>query len=298
MKRLFSLCFLVTYTLFSWVASGQSDFDKVEIQTTKLTQNIHMLTGMGGNLGVISGPDGVFLIDDQFAPLSDKIRAAIKKISDQPIRFVLNTHWHFDHTGGNENLGKLGSIIVAHQNVRKRLSVDNFIKAFGREVPVQPKEGLPIITFSEQVSFHLNGEDIEVVHVQDAHTDGDSVIFFKAANVIHTGDVFFNKTYPFIDTQHGGSLAGTLSAIDMILKRSNKHTKIIPGHGPLATIKDLKAYKKMLLDVQETLTKMKEQGKTLEQVQAAKPTAKYDEVWGKGWLSPEKFVEIVYSSLN
>ena len=186
-------------------AHAQQNFEKVEIKTQKLTDSIYMLIGAGGNMGLSIGADGVFLIDDQFAPLTPKIEAAIKALTPKPVGFVINTHWHSDHTGGNVNLGKAGALIVAHDNVRKRLSSDQFIELLrAKEVPMA-KEGLPVITFSQSVNFHLNGDDIAVFHVPNAHTDGDAIIHFRKANIVHMGDVFFNGFYPFIDFSSGGT---------------------------------------------------------------------------------------------
>ncbi len=257
-----------------------------------------MMTGSGGNLGVSVGEDAVFVIDDQFAPLTPKILAAIAKLTSKPVKFVLNTHWHFDHTGGNENLGKAGAIIVAHENVRKRLSTEGFIEFLGMKTKPEPKIALPIATFTRDVTFHLNGDELVVTHVPRAHTDGDSIVEFKKSNVVHMGDTFFNKLYPFIDSSSGGTVAGVLAAVDGVLKTAGDGTKIIPGHGPLGSKADLKAYRDMLAAVSGNIRGQIRAGKTLEQVIASKPTAKYDEVWGKGFLPPEKFVEMLYGNLK
>ena len=220
------------------VAAQADRFDKVEIRTTKLAESIYMLEGEGGNIGVSAGADGVFLIDDQFAPLTPRILAAIKAISDKPVRFLLNTHWHFDHTGGNENLGKAGVVIIAQDNVRKRLSsrtaIEFFKSAYGPSAPA----GLPVITFNDTVTFHLNGDDATAVHVANAHTDGDSIIHFRNANVVHMGDTYFSGLYPFIDTGTNGSVKGVIAAVDRVLGMLDDTTKIIPGHGPLSGKRD------------------------------------------------------------
>src|SRR5262249_24208164 len=214
-------------------------FSKVEIQTEKLSDTVYMMTGAGGNLGVSAGEDGVFVIDSQFAPLTPKIQAAITRVSSKPVKFVLNTHWHFDHTGGNENLGKAGAVIVAQENVRKRLSKEGFIAFLGMKTKAEPPIALPVVTFTRDLNLQLNGEEIRAFHAPRAHTDGDSVVVFAKSDVIHAGDVFFNKLYPFIDTSSGGSVAGVLAAADRILRMASDKTKIIPGHGPLATKADL-----------------------------------------------------------
>jgi glyoxylase-like metal-dependent hydrolase (beta-lactamase superfamily II) len=291
---------LAAYTtaLLAAAASAQQDFSKVEIQTEKLANTVYMMTGSGGNLGVSVGEDAVFVIDDQFAPLTPKIQAAIAKLSSKPVKFVLNTHWHFDHTGGNENLGKAGVIIVAHENVRKRLSIEGFIAFFGMRTKPEPQIALPVVTFTRDISFHLNGDELVVTHAPRAHTDGDSIVRFGKSNVVHMGDTFFNKLYPFIDTSSGGTVAGVLAAADGVLRTAGDDTKIIPGHGPLASKADLKAYREMLAAVSGNIRGQLKAGKTLEQVIASKPTAMYDAVWGKGFLAPEKFVEMLYGNLK
>jgi cyclase len=283
---------------FAAAAFAQQDFSKVEIETQKLADTVYMMTGAGGNLGVSVGEDAVFVIDDQFAPLTPKILAAIAKLSSKPVQFVLNTHWHFDHTGGNENLGKAGAIIIAHENVRKRLSTEGFIEFLGMKTKPEPKIALPIVTFTRGVTFHLNGDDLVVTHVPRAHTDGDSIVEFRKSNVVHMGDTFFNKLYPFIDTSSGGSVAGVLAAADGVLRTAGDDTKIIPGHGPLGSKADLKAFRDMLAAISGNIRAQIKAGKKLDQVVASKPTAKYDEVWGNGFLAPEKFVTMLYGNIK
>lgn len=293
--------FLTTLGFFFLVSflslRAQDDFSKVEIKSQKLSDNIYMFEGSGGNIGVVAGEDGFFIIDDQFAPLTKKIKQALKKISNKPVKFLLNTHWHYDHTGGNENFGASGAVIVAHENVRKRLSVDQFIAAFNKKVPATKKVGLPIVSFTRDIKFHLNNEDIEVFHVQPAHTDGDSVVRFRKANVIHTGDIFFNGIYPFIDASSGGKIDGMIKAAETILSMCNKDTKIIPGHGPLAAPRQLKKYIAMLKEAKATISQLKASGKTRKQIVAANPLTSLNETWGGGFLSPDQFVGIVFDSL-
>ena len=284
--------------LFTAAAFAQEDFSKVEIRTEKLSDNVYMMTGSGGNLGVSVGDDGVFLIDSQFAPLTPKIQAAIAKLSARPVRFLLNTHWHFDHTGGNENLGKAGAVIVAQDNVKKRLSTEGFIAFFNMKTKPEPRIALPVVTFTRDLNLYLNGDDIRAFHAPNAHTDGDTVVQFAKSDVIHMGDTFFNKMYPFIDTSSGGSVAGVLAAADRALKLAGDKTKIIPGHGPLGTKADLKAYRDMLAAVSGQVAAQIKQGKKLEEVVASKPTAKLDAAWGKGFLTPDKFVEMLYGNLK
>ena len=279
-------------------ALAQDGFEEVVVEATPVRAGIHMLTGRGGNMAVLVGEDGAFLIDDQFAPLSAKILRTIGRLTDRPVRFVLNTHWHSDHTGGNEDLGKAGAVLVAHENVRRRLSTEQFMAAFGRKVPPSPPGALPQVTFADGVTFHWNGQTVRVTHVADAHTDGDAVITFAEANVIHTGDIFFNGSYPFIDGSAGGSFDGVLAAARGILARCDEETRLIPGHGPLAGKAELEAYVTMLEAVRERLLARIAAGETAEQVVAAKPTADLDPTWGGGFLAPDVWVRIVYDLLK
>ncbi|HEX6199870.1 MAG TPA: MBL fold metallo-hydrolase [Thermoanaerobaculia bacterium] len=277
---------------------AQQDMSDVEIETHLAGDGVWMLVGRGGNIGVSAGEDGVFLIDDQYAPLTEKIRAAVAKINDRPIRFVLNTHWHGDHTGGNENLGRAGALIVAHDNVRERMSVEQFMERFDRTVPPSPPAALPVITYTDAVTFHLNGDEIHAFHVAPAHTDGDSVVHFRKANVLHMGDVFFHGMYPFIDLGSGGSARGVLDAVNRALELADEKTKVIPGHGPLADKAALTAYRDMLADVIGKVEALAAEGKSLEEVQAAKPSAAYDEAWGGGFIGPDVLVAAVYESVK
>ena len=295
-KKLFAS--LAVCASLSLPAAAQQDFTKVEIKTEKLAEGVWMLTGAGGNIGVSAGADGVFMIDSQYAPLSDKIKAAVAGISKQPVRFVLNTHWHGDHVGGNENLGKTGAVIVAHDNVRKRMSSEQFIKAFNSKVPASPAAALPLVTFVDSVSFHVNGDDVDAFHVPPAHTDGDAIVYFRKANVLHMGDTFFNGLYPFVDLSTGGSIAGMIAACDRGLGMGDASTKIIPGHGPSGNKTDLKAFRDMLAASRDAVAPLVKAGKSLDDVKAAKPTAALDEKWGKGFLKPEVWVAIVYADLS
>jgi cyclase len=293
-----ALAFVVWLGLGASLAAQQQDFSKVEIKATKLADGVYMLTGSGGNLGLSVGEDAVFLVDDQFAPLTEKIKAAIATISDKPVRFVLNTHWHFDHTGGNENLGQAGSLIVAHDNVRKRMSVEQFIRDLDMKIPASPPAALPVITFSDTTTFHLNGEEIHAVHVPPAHTDGDSLVHFRKANVIHMGDTYFNGMYPFFDRSSGGSLDGIIGAAEKALALADGSTKIIPGHGPLGDKKTLEGYLNMLRTARERVKKLVDAGKTADEVVAAKPLVEFDGTWGKGFIPPDQFLRLVHASLS
>jgi len=277
-------------------AQGQ-DFSAVEIETVLVAEGVWMLVGAGGNIGVSAGEDGVFLIDDQYAPLTEKIRAAVAKFSSKPVRFVLNTHWHGDHVGGNEHLGKAGTLIVAHDNVRMRMSTEQFLAAFDQKVPPSPQVALPVVTFNDSVTFHLNGDTIRAFHVAPAHTDGDSIVLFEKADVIHMGDVFFNSGYPFVDTSSGGSAPGVVAAVDRALELVGPKTKVIPGHGELTDRAGLVAYRDMMKTIVDRVAAMKAAGKSLEEVQAAKPTKELDERWGGGFVKPDLFVSFVYEGV-
>ncbi|MFN2397887.1 MAG: MBL fold metallo-hydrolase [Gemmatimonadaceae bacterium] len=280
------------------VGNGQPGLDTVRIRSVKVTEGIYMLLGAGGNIGVSAGADGAFLIDDQYAPLTDKIRAAVAGITNRPIRFVLNTHWHGDHTGGNERMGQVGALIVAHENVRKRMSVAQFNKFFNSTTPPSPKAALPVVTFTQAVTFHLNNDEIHAFHTEPAHTDGDAIIHFRRGNVVHMGDIYFNGMYPFIDVASGGSIDGVIAATDRAIALSDDSTKVIPGHGPLSNRSGLRAYRAMLSTIRERVKREIAARKDLSAVLAAKPTAEFDAVWGKGFLPPQRFIEIVYADLS
>ncbi|GJL82649.1 MAG: cyclase [marine bacterium B5-7] len=268
-----------------------------QIEHVAITDSIHMLTGDGGNIGVLIGDDGTFMIDDKFAPLTEEIVNQVKALGGETPRFIINTHFHGDHTGGNENLGELGSIIVSHANVRTRLVDGSEIKAFNMVTPPQPDVALPIITFTSNITFHLNGEKISVIHVPNAHTDGDSIVHFGTSNVIHTGDVVFNGFYPFIDTDHGGTVKGTIAAVAKILELADGSTKIIPGHGPLADQEALIAYRNMLIIAEERLSKIKSNGKSVDEVVADNPLTDLDHKWGNGIFKSDQWIRIIFDGV-
>jgi cyclase len=294
MRRLLLLITLVTAAT---AHAGPERVSEIQIVPTELGNGLYMLEGRGGNLGVSVGDDGVFLIDDQYAPLTPKIRAAIALLSDKPIRFVLNTHWHGDHTGGNENLGKAGALIVAHDKVRERMSVDSFMEAFNSEVKASPRAALPVVTFSDTVTFHLNGQTLHAFHVAPAHTDGDSVVHFREADVIHAGDLVFMSGYPVIDFGSGGHIDGMIAAVDRLLAMADADTKIIPGHGKLTDRAGLTEYRTLLVTVRDRIAKLIKQGKSEEQIVAAKPTADFDAKWGNGFYKPDNWVALVHKGM-
>jgi cyclase len=277
--------------------AGAQDFSKVEVKATPLRDGLHLLTGAGGNLVASTGEDGSFLVDDQYAPLNEKIVAELSKLGRMPLRFVINTHWHGDHTGGNEAFGKAGAVIVAHANVRKRMSSEQFIAEFERKVEPSPSAALPVVTFTEGVSLHLNGDDVAVIHVGHAHTDGDALVKFSRANVLHMGDTWFNGGYPFIDLSSGGGIDGLIAALDRGLALSDAQTLIVPGHGKVGDRAALQAYRDLLHAARGRIAKLKAAGKSKAETIAAAPTAEWDEAWGKGFIKPAQFVGFVYDSL-
>lgn len=290
---------IIPSLLLSASISADDHSDKgPQFSQVKLSENLYMLSGKGGNLAVSTGTDGLLLIDDDYLDMADKTRAAIKAISDEPIKFLINTHWHFDHTGGNEMLGDSGTIIVAHNNVRERLLNGGTIKAFNMTVEPAKKETLPVVTFAESMSFHWNNDTIDVIHpASSAHTDGDAVIFFKNDNVLHTGDLYFNNMYPFIDASSGGSMKGVIDSITMLINKIDHNTRIIPGHGVLSNKAELLEYRNMLQAVYTQILALKNSGMTLEQVVAAKPTANFDEKWNGGFLKADMWVGILYAAI-
>ena len=280
-----------------YTVSAQQDFSGVQIEAIPVTENIYMLTGRGGNIGVIVGDDATYLVDDQYAQLTDKITATIATLTDKPVSYVINTHWHGDHTGGNENLGTAGALIIAHDNVRKRMSTEQVMEALGNTVPPSPEASLPVITFAEDVSFHLNGEHIHAFHVENAHTDGDAIIHFRNANVFHMGDTYFAGRFPFIDLDSGGSIDGMITAANKVISLSNEDTKIIPGHGPLANLDDLKGYRDMLTTLRSKVALMISEEKTLEEIQAANLTEDYKD-WNWGFINSERIISFIYNDLS
>jgi cyclase len=273
------------------------DWAKIEVKSQPVAGSVHMLTGSGGNIGVLVGGDGVLLVDSQFGELHDKVASAIAVIGGGPVRFVLNTNWHYDHVRGNELFHKSGAVIVAHRNCPARMVREQFHEVLDLKIGPYAAAALPEITFDDTLALHVNGEDIEALHIANAHSDADVLYVFRRANVIQTGDLFFSGGYPYIDIGNGGSVAGMIAAADRILAIAGASTKLIPGHGPLADRPRLQQYRAMLVAVRDRVAALIKQGRLLEQVVAAKPTADLDAAWS-GALSPEQFVKLVFMDLS
>ncbi len=289
-----NLPFILVMLSFS-VDSAEKE---VIIDTQHVRGGIYMLKGQGGNIGISSGKDGLFMIDGQYAPLSGKIKVAIKEISASPVKFLINTHWHGDHVGGNQNFAHTGAVIFAHKNVRKRMSSEQLIKLFNRKVKARPESALPVITFADEIEFHINGELAQVIHMPHGHTDGDSIIWFKESNVIHMGDLFFAGTFPFIDVSSGGSINGVINAVNWVLENANRDTRLIPGHGALSTMEDLLAYRNMLVDAKEQVRQAITGGGDLERIKGEKVLEHLATKWGNGFIKQDAFVEIIFESLD
>jgi glyoxylase-like metal-dependent hydrolase (beta-lactamase superfamily II) len=274
------------------------DFSAVQIETQQLAPGLFMLIGSGGNIALSTGSDGSVLVDTQFAPLNSKIVAAVRAAGGDDVKYVINTHWHFDHTGGNEPLGMAGATIIAHDNVLVRMSSEQFLAALNRREPAAPAAARPVITFPTRTTFQLNGNTVNIVHVENAHTDGDSIVHFTNANVIHTGDTYMKDVYPFIDVSSGGSIDGFINSSAAVLARADANTKIIPGHGALANKADMQRFHDMLVKVRGSIQSLIDQGRTEDQVVAAGPTAEFDAAWGQGFMNAEQFTRFAYQSLK
>src|SRR5712692_8695768 len=275
------------------------DFSKVEIKVTKVAGTVYMLQGAGGNIGASVGDDGIVVVDDQYAPLAEKIQAALKGITDKPVRFIINTHYHHDHTGGNEFFQKQ-TPIIAHDNVRKRLEEGSMAGNGGSihiEHKPQPKGALPIITFDHDVTVHLNGEDIRALHFPAGHTDGDSIIFFPKSNVVHMGDDFVTYGFPFIDVDSGGSIDGMIDAAEKVIRELPADVKVIPGHGPVSNLDDVLHYLTMLKETRDLVQKALAQKKTLDQMKQAKILDPWKKYSGE-FISEDAFLETLYNSLT
>jgi glyoxylase-like metal-dependent hydrolase (beta-lactamase superfamily II) len=283
--------FAVVFVCLSLTAFAQDDdFSKVQMKVTKVAGNVYMLEGAGGNIGASVGEDGIVIVDDQFAPLADKIKAALKGVTDKPVRFVINTHFHGDHTGGNAIFQK-DAPIIAQDNVRKRL------EAGAADRKPAPKDALPIITFDHDVTVHLNGEDIHALHFASGHTDGDSIIFFPKSNVVHMGDDFVTYGFPFIDLKSGGSVEGMIAAVDDVVSKLPADVKVIPGHGPISNLDDVRKFSTMLKDTLAVVQKALKQGKTLDQMKQEKILAPWDK-WSGDFINSNGFIEVLYNDLT
>ena len=294
-KRLLPFLFFVpSLLLITHAARAQQDFSKVQIKATKVAGSVYLLEGAGGNIGVSVGEDGIVIVDDQFAPLAGKIKEALKAISDKLLRFVLNTHFHGDHTGGNVEFGREATII-AHENVRKRLQEGTSV--LGGEVKPAAREALPVITFNDRTTVHLNGEDIRAIHFPNGHTDGDSVIFFPKAGVVHMGDDFVTYGFPFVDVHNGGSVSGMIAGCEKVLAMTAPDVKFIPGHGPISTSADLRKYVNMLKETRALVAQAAKEGKSLDDMKKARLLVKYEDL-GKGFIKVDGWLDVLHADLQ
>ncbi len=291
-----STIFLLSGILLANAAIGQQRMDG-DLTSTPVRGSVHVLVmAAAGNVGVSVGKDGAFIIDDQFAPMAPKISAAVANLTDKPVRYILNTHWHGDHSGGNAAFGSQGIVIVAHDNVRTRMSAEHFNDFFKSTTPPSPPEALPVITFNDRMTFHFNGDTIRVIHIPRAHTDGDAMFYFEKADVLHAGDVFVLYGYPFIDLSSGGSVVGMIAGLDQILALIGPETLVIPGHGPVVKRERVQKFREMLATARDRVVKLMGEGKTLEQIIAAKPLTDFDLEWGKSFVKVDQFVTTLYNS--
>jgi cyclase len=289
---------LLVAILFASINSLSAQDKPVEFTTFQLSDTVYMLKGRGGNVGISTGEDGLYIIDDQVKPVTTELLQAVRKISDKPIRFVINTHYHADHTGGNETIGGAGAVIIAHDNIRKRMTTEQVSLFMQNTTPAYAKDALPVVTFNDRMSLHLNGETATAYYVANGHTDGDSIIHFPISNVIHMGDMFFNGLYPYVDLDAGGSIQGMVAAADLALSMADDSTRIIPGHGPLAMTEDLKNYRDYLVKAIANVQELIDKDMSLQQVIAAGPSKEWDEELGKTWITPAQFATFIYNSLK
>jgi glyoxylase-like metal-dependent hydrolase (beta-lactamase superfamily II) len=271
----------------------------LELNTTKLTDGIYVIHGSGGNVILFIGNDGIILVDDQYAPVTEKMKSVIANITNKPIKFVINTHWHPDHVGGNERLGEAGAIIISHENVRKRLNQNQFFEMINQTIPALSKKGLPLITFSDNMTFYQNNDEIKISYLDNGHTDGDSAVYFTKNNVIHVGDDFSDRAYPFIDLSTGGSIDGLISSLLSIISMINNDTKVVAGHSGISNQTKVKDYANMLIDVRSVISEMITEGKSLAKIIQLKPTSQYDTTYNDySFIDPNDFVTNIYESLK
>ena len=271
----------------------------LEINTTKLNDNMYVIHGSGGNVLLSIGKDGVILVDDQYRPVTEKLKSVIANLTDKPIKFVINTHLHPDHVGGNEKLGEAGAIIVSHENVRKRLSSDQFFEFINMTIPALSDKGLPILTFSQNMTFYQNDDEIKITYLEDGHTDGDSAVYFTKNSVIHVGDDFSDRSYPLMDLSSGGSIDGLISSLKKILSMLNEDTKIVAGHSGISNQTKVKDYLNMLIDVHDNISNKINEGKSLDEIIKSKPTSKYDTIYyDQSFIKPKDLVTNIYISIH
>ncbi len=291
--------FLILGLLPVQAANAQQDLDAVEVRVSPIRGGVHLVMAAGGNLAAFIGADGILMVDADFAEMSHRLIPTMKELGspDPNVRYLVNTHWHFDHTGGNEPFAAAGATIIAHEGVARLLSSDQVMAAVGgREVPAAPESARPVLTFTDRMNLTFNGDLIHLVHMPNAHTNGDIVVHFSGADVIHMGDLFFNGRYPFIDVDNGGNISGMIRAVEEVLDHSLETTAFIPGHGPLADRDDLLAYRGMLRTVRARVRTLLDAGKSRDEVIAEKPTQDLDEVWGSG-MAPDRFVGLAYDGM-
>ena len=292
--RMFLIVGMILFSSIAAAAQQRLPQFEMKIETIKLADRIYMLEGAGGNVVVFVYDEGVLLVDDKLAPASPQVKAAVAAITPKPIRFVVNSHWHRDHSGGNEAIAADGSVIVAHENVRKRMSVDGFIAVFDRKVTASPLRALPIVTFTRNLSFHLGGEEISVIHVAHAHTDGDSFVYFRNANILHMGDCFLHGSYPVIDYSNGGTFTGTIASAEKAIDLLDDRARIIPGHGPVANREALREWRNMLAAIYERVKKAVAEGKNLAQIKAERPTKEWDARFPQSFVTSDHVIEEAY----
>ncbi len=288
---------LLLLLIFPSLTFSQRNWDAVEVKVHNVSENIAYLEGSGGNIGVIYGEEGIMMIDNQFAPLTSKINTAIATLSQEQLRYVINTHYHGDHTGGNENFAEVGATIVSHDNVRTRLGITFQNEALGREMEAKPETFWPGVTFSKDLTFHFNEEEIQITHFPRAHTDGDAIVFFKTSNVIHAGDCFVRYGYPYIDISAGGTIDGIIAAQRNLIDMANEETKIIPGHGEVSSIREVQELLQMLIETREIVALAKDQGESLASLLDREPLANYHERWSGSFIDSDLFVKLIYESL-